>query len=82
MTRNDKIRANIKARANAMPEREAAAIYSAMRLEVMRARTAGKPAPRALADAMVISGEALEERIGEIRFDALIEQIDTHAAAA
>ncbi len=81
MTRNEEIRANIKARANTMTEREAAAVYSAMRLEVMRARMAGKRAPKALADAMEISGEALEERIGETRFDALIDQIDARAAA-
>lgn len=82
MTRNDEIRANIKAKANTMTEREAAMVYSAMRLEVMRARMAGQRAPKSLADAMEISGEALEERIGEARFDALIDQIDAHAAAA
>lgn len=82
MTRNAQIIANIKEKVNAMSERDAAAVYSGMRLEVMRTRAAGERAPQGLADAMRISGEALEERIGEARFDALVDSIDKHAATA
>ena len=66
----------ITAAVNAQGEAEAMAIYSGLRLIVMRARKAGEQAPAGASDAMLLAGNALEARIGETRFAGLMDGID------
>lgn len=68
----------IAAAVNAQTEAEAMAVYSGLRLLVMRARKNGQPAPEGAARAMVLAGDALEQRIGETRFENLMADIDAH----
>jgi hypothetical protein len=68
----------IAAKVNAQTEEQAAPIYSGLRLIVMRARAQKQHAPEGAAMAMKLAGDALEARIGERRFDHLIDQIDAH----
>lgn len=67
-------------RINALTERQAAEVYTGMRLALADARQKGENLP-SLADAMVMAGNALEKRIGQARFDELMEQIDARAWA-
>lgn len=71
-TAADKIRAKVFA----LNEEGAMAVYTALRLMIMKERKQGNRAPVSAEIAMEVSGNALEERIGFDRFDALMGEID------
>ena len=72
-TAADKIRAKVFAQS----EDDAIKVYTALRMMIMKERKQGNRAPVSAEIAMEVAGNALEERIGFERFDALMEEIDT-----
>jgi hypothetical protein len=54
--------------------------YTMLRQAFFAAQAAGKKADRAMGQAMVMTGEALEKIIGEDLMDSLMDEIDGTAA--
>lgn len=70
----------ITAKLAQLSDLEAIKAYATLRAAVMGAHTRGKPADRATVQAMVLTGNALEARIGSKAFDQLMDQIDATTA--
>lgn len=75
MTR-DEAQTAITAKLAQLSEFEAIKAYAALRAAVIGAHARGKPVDRSTAQAMVLTGNALEARIGGEAFDQLMDQID------
>jgi hypothetical protein len=67
----------VAAKVNAQTEDDAIAVYTGLRIAHANARKEGLHKESAgLMKVMAMAGNALEARIGEERFDALLDQID------
>ena len=78
MTR-DECQQKITAKLAQLPDSEAIKVYAALRGAVMRATIQGQRAGRDAWLAMIMTGNALEARIGPDDFEALMDQIDAAA---
>lgn len=74
-------RAKIAARLANETDEQVAAAYGALRHRVVRRRMTGAQADRNAVNAMLLTGDVLEARIGEAAFDALVDQLDAGLAA-
>ena len=63
-----------------LTDRQAQEVYSALRLAVFDARRNKASHAANLSAVMIMTGDVVEARIGSDRFDALLDQIDAHAA--
>ena len=77
MTTAEKIAAQV----NAQTEAGAMAVYSALRIELANARRAKAGHAAGLMQVLKMAGDALEARIGDDRFDRLIDDIDAQIYA-
>ena len=71
----------IAAKVNAQTEAEAMAVYSALRIELANARRNKAAHVAGLMQVMKMAGDALEARIGEERFDRLMDEVDAQIYA-
>lgn len=79
MTR-DEAQAKITQKLAQLPDREAIKVYAALRATVMGARKQDRKPDRATAQAMVLTGNALEARIGSAAFENLMDSVDASVA--
>ena len=71
MTRtHEQVKAEVFAKVQSQGPEQAAAVYSAMRIEVLKNKNED------LRSVMVMAGDALEEMIGEEAFDAVMDRAD------
>lgn len=79
MTR-DEAQAKITAKLAQLPDSEAIKAYATLRATVMGNRGHGRKPDRATAQAMVLTGNALEARIGSAAFEDLMDAVDASVA--
>jgi hypothetical protein len=81
MTR-DQCQQKITAKLAQLPDSEAIKVYAALRGAIMQAQARRQRAGRDAWQAMIMTGNALEARIGTDDFEALMDQIDAAATEA
>lgn len=80
MTR-DEAQTKITATLAQLPDSEAIKAYATLRAAVVGAHARGHRTERAAWQAMIMTGNALEDRIGEAAFEALMDEVDAAATA-